>query len=352
MPRNVQMTFRKPAGSPLGLARLGLVALLLACALALVSGARALDNPSAAITLDPVSVNDGAAVVSGSVGRDSAATVQLEINGQPVGVDSSGDFSAVVDLEHEAALVLSTTGTENEKVTIRIPLTALPQSGSVDVLDALNDAGISIDVPPDGFQVVDGQLPVVSGRVLNSDTLSSFTVNGQDVLTLLGPGGSFSIPLTGSDTKQVTFVATDRQGASQTSAFRTTQVTSAIKTKAGMTVSAAGAQGVVVAKIRFDKTKLLTKRRLGVVVTIKDRRGYLIRGAALHLKGMPLRYFATGAGRASFTNRVGQKRFSYLLKKSAFTTSARRLTLVVRADTPRASAKKTARLRLPAVLPT
>ena len=94
MPRNVQMTFRQPAGSPLGLARLGLVALLLACALALVSGARALDNPSAAITLDPVSMNDGAAVVSGSVGRDSAATVQLEINGQPVGVDSSGDFSA------------------------------------------------------------------------------------------------------------------------------------------------------------------------------------------------------------------------------------------------------------------
>ena len=352
MPRSVQMTVRQPAGSPLGLARLGLVALLLACALALVSGARALDNPSAAITLDPVSVNDGSAVVSGSIGRDSAAAAGLEINGQPVGVDDSGDFSAVVDLEHEAALVLSTTGTENEKVTIRIPLTALPQSGSVDVLDALNDAGISIDVPPEGFQVVDGQLPVISGRVLNSDTLSSFTANGKDVLNLLGPGGSFSIPLTGSDTKQVTFVATDRQGVSQTSAFRSTQVTSTIKTKAGTTVSAAGAQGVVVAKIRFDKEKLLTKRRLGVVVTIKDRRGYLIRGAALHLKGTPLRYFAAGAGRASFTNRVGQKRFSYLLKKSAFTTSARRLTLVVRADTPRASVKKTARLRLPAVLPT
>ena len=116
-------------------------------------------------------------------------------------------------------------------------------------------------------------------------------------------------------------MATDRQSVSQTSAFRSTQVTSAIQTKAGTTVSAAGAQGVVVAKIRFDKTKLLTKRRLGVVVTIKDRRGYLIRGAALHLKGMPLRYFAAGADRASFTNRVGQKRFSYLLKKSAFTTS-------------------------------
>jgi hypothetical protein len=79
MPRSVQMTVRQPAGSPLGLARLGLVALLLACALALVSGARALDNPSAAITLDPVSVNDGAAVVSGSVGGRAAPTVQVGI---------------------------------------------------------------------------------------------------------------------------------------------------------------------------------------------------------------------------------------------------------------------------------
>jgi hypothetical protein len=88
MSRSVQMTVRRPAGGTLGLAGLGLVALLLACALALVSGARALGNPSAAITLEPVSVNDGTAVVSGSVGRGSAATAGLEINGQAVGVDS------------------------------------------------------------------------------------------------------------------------------------------------------------------------------------------------------------------------------------------------------------------------
>jgi hypothetical protein len=328
---------------------LAFAAVLLTVALALVDGARAL-HEAPAIALGPISVSDGTAVVTGSVGRDSTAEAHLEINGQPVGVDASGFFSAVVDLDGESFVVLTLVTGGDETITIRIPLTVL-EGGGEDLLDALQDAGITLDVPPEGFQVVDDQPPTASGHVLDQNKLASLRVNDKEALGLLGPDGSFSIPLVGSP-KQVTVEATDRQGVSQTSAFRTTQVTSVIKTKAGKSVSAAGAQGIVIAKIRFDKRNLLAKKSLGVVLTVKDRRGYLVRGAALHLKGMPLRYLANGAKRASFTNRIGQKRFGYLLSKRAFTDRApRRLTLVVRASTTRASTRTTVRFWLPAVLP-
>jgi hypothetical protein len=150
----------------------------------------------------------------------------------------------------------------------------------------------------------------------------------------------------------VTVVATDRSGVSQTSAFRVTQVTTAIKTRAGTSVSAAGAKGVAIARVRFDKRRLVSQKRLGVVVTVKDKRGFLIRGAAVRLKGLPLRFVANGANCAGFTSRLGRATFGYRLHEKAFTGKTRWFTIVVRASTPTASAKKKVMLKLPALLPT
>jgi hypothetical protein len=323
---------------------------LLAVAFSLGSSARAGGPP--ALEIGPISVNDGTAVVTGTVGEDPTAEVDLQVNGENVGIDASGTFHAVVDLDGESFVVLRLASSDGEITAIRIPV-AILGNGVDGVLDDLEQAGVSLEIPPDGFQIVDGQMPVVTGRVLNRDELASLTVNGRDVLSILGQNGGFSTQLLGPPSQNVTVVSTDKKGVSETTSFRMSTVTSTIKTAAGTSVSALGAKGVVIAKIRFDKRQLLSHRRLGIVVQVKDRRGYLIRGAALRLKGMPLRYLANGAMRAGFTNRLGLKRFAYKLQKRAFTDSApRRLTLVVRASTPRAAAKKVAKVRLPLVAST
>ena len=117
----------------------------------------------------------------------------------------------------------------------------------------------------------------------------------------------------------MTVVATDRRGVSQTSTFTTTSVKSTIATRAGTSVSAAGARGIVIAKVALDKRFLTTGKHVRVLVTVKDRRGYLIRGASLRLRALPAKHVANGALRAGFTNRVGKAQFAFRLEASAFT---------------------------------
>ena len=131
-----------------------------------------------------------------------------------------------------------------ELVTIRIPLDVLLQTGGEGVLNDLVDAGISIDVPSEGFRIVDGEMPLVEGRVLNDSNLELLEVNGVDVLGQLGQNGLFSIDsrlvvVVSSSRETVTVVVTDRRGVSQTSTFTATRVKSTIATRAGTSVSAA-----------------------------------------------------------------------------------------------------------------
>ncbi len=318
------------------------------CAIVLAAGARA-DVLGGGIELGPVTVADGTAVVQGTVGGEPDATAKLDVNGKPIGVDASGHFSAVVDLDGTSVVVLTLATGHNEVTTLRIPVTLL-QNGGHGVLDDLQAAGVSLLVPPDGFQNVDGNVPTITGRVLDRSKLASLTVDGREILGLIGPDGLFSTPASGGSSGQLTVVATDHRNVSQTTSYPVTNMTSVIKTRFGKSVSAAGARGIAIAKIRFDRRGILSHERLGVLVTIKDRRGYLVRGAAVRLRGMPARYLANGATRAGFTNRFGVTRFGYLLQKRAFTDRfPRKLTVRVRASTPSAAARKIARARLPLV---
>jgi hypothetical protein len=317
-------------------------------AFALVGGAGAVPH-APALTIGSVTIDGDAAVVTGVVN----AAADLEVNGVLVDVSDSGEFLAVVDLD--ADVVLALAGGHGEAIEIRIPVDVLLAIGGNGILDDLAAAGIEIDMPDGGFQIVDGQMPVVEGRVLDDSTLESLEINGVDVLRGLGQGGVFSIALPGSSTSQperVVVVATDRSGVSQTNRFATTNVTSAITTRAGTSVSAAGAQGVVISRVRLDTRQLAKTKRFGVVVTVKDRRGYLIRGAALRLLATPQRHLATGAVRAGFTSRLGQARFTYRLRSGAVATASKQfLTIATRASTPRASASLQVKLRLPASTP-
>jgi hypothetical protein len=331
--------------STLSVVRLGVVTAFAVIALALVGGAKA-DLSVAPITLDVIAIADDVATVTGSLGD---VTSDLEINGLPVDVDADGDFTTLVDLEKNV-VVVSLLNDLGERTTFRIPVNVLVENDG-GVLDNLLASGVSIDVPIDGFEVIDGQGPIVVGSILSPELLRGVWINDVDVLDHLGPSGAFAVVLpwqSAPAAQQVTVVVVDRRGVSQTSAFRTTSLSSAIRTRAGTSVSAAGARGVRIARIVFDRSQLRPGKTLAVTVTVKDSRGFLVRGAALRLTGTPSRYLAAGAVRAGFTNRAGQARFTYRLHARAFAScGCTRLAVTVRASTIRAATKRTASLRLP-----
>lgn len=325
--------------------RLGLALVLAALAVA-VAGSQQAKAISVPVLIDAVTVEGGVAILTGTV--DAAL---VEVNGQVVQVGENGAFSAPIDLSQNT-VVLEVLKSSNETVTILVPVDVLLATGGKGVLDNLVDAGISVEKPLEGFRVVDGQMPVVNGKVRDRSNLATLEVNGVDALARLGDDGQFSIDLGSShrttSRETVTIVASDRRGVSQTSRFSTTSVKSTIATRAGTSVSASGAKGVVISKIAFDKRLLRSTKHVRVLLTIKDRRGYLIRGAALQLRAMPAKHVANGALRAGFTNRVGKAQFAYRLKASAFKGGL--LTIAARVATPKSTATKNVALRLPAAV--
>ena len=324
--------------------RLGLALVLVALAVA-VAGSQQAEAISVPVLIDAVTVEDGVAFVTGTV--DAAL---VEVNGQVVQIGEDGSFSAPLDLSADA-LVLEILESPDELVTVRVPIDVLLANGGEGILNDLIAAGITIDRPADGFTIVDGEMALVEGRVLNDSNLELLEVNGVNVLSDLGDDGLFSIDLGSSSStsrETVTVVATDRRGVSQTSTFTTTSVKSTIATRAGTSVSAAGARGIVIAKVAFDKRFLRSANHVRVLVTVKDRRGYLIRGASLRLLAMPSKHVANGALRAGFTNRVGKAQFGFRLRTSAFKGGL--LTIATRATTPKSTATRKVALRLPAAV--
>jgi hypothetical protein len=352
MARVSQKAYDRSTPGALTVVRISLAAALLAVALTFVGGAKADLDLFAPLDVNAVTVVDDVLNITGSVGD---ATADLEVNGAPVYVDALGNFIAMVDAEKNA-VVFSLLNDLGEATTITIPVAVLVENGGDGVLNDLVDAGVTLNVPEEGFLIQDGNGPVVSGYILNDGLLESASVNGIDILNDLGPGGGFSLVLPwqatppSSSSSHVTVVIVDHRGVSQASTFRATRVSSAIRTRAGTSVSAAGARGVRIARITFDRSSLKAAKRLHVTVTVKDRRGMLVRGAALRLTGTPSRYLAAGAVRAGFTNRIGKARFTYRLHPRAFANcGCKRLAVTVRASTSRAATKRAASLRLPAL---
>ena len=321
------------------LALLGLVAI----AVAALSGGAQAAKVALPVAIDTVTIQDGVATVTGTV--DDAA--QLEINGQSVDVSDAGDFVTQIDVDAEA-LVLSLPEAGGEAVTISIPIDVLLATGGEGVLNDLADAGITIDVPVGGFTVVDGQWSLVEGNVVDDGLLSGLSVNGVDVLDRVFSTGDFAVqlPWTQSPPGTLTVVATDQSGVSQTTRYRVSRIKSTIRTSAGTSVSAAGARGLVIARLRVDKQKLGTSGRLGVRVTVKDRRGYLVRGAAVRLVATPHKQLTNGSIRAGFTNRLGRAQFTYRVRMSSLAGMPGSLTIVTRAKTPTATATKRVAVRL------
>ena len=325
----------------LGVLLVGSVALVFA-----LGSARG-DTLQPLVSLGPTSVQNGVATVAATVAGEPSTTANVTINGQPVEVNAGGEINARVNLKGQSSLQIGAANPQTgERSTITIPLTSnlLGAGGQVaeNALVPLQQAGISLIRPPDGFQSIDHQALQLAGRVLDSSQLSSLGINGIDVLKLLGPNGSFLVPASGSS-RQVALTATDKQGVSQTNTYPVQQVSSLIKTTAGTSVSAMGARGLRISKIRYVTTGVRASKRIRAVITVRDLRGYLVRDAIIQLGSLkPGR--AKGGTQIKLSSRIGTATFTVRLLPKAF---GKRFYSVTTARTPWAKVRRVTSVALP-----
>lgn len=323
---------------------LAAVSLLSAGLLALAAPPAPADTIGPAVILGPTSVLGGVVTYSGSVGVTNSNAV-VTINGRRVLLDSAGRFAGVINLDGQSSL---TIGVENpvtgRESTTTIPLTTniVAPGGLISptVLDNLERAAVELTEPIGGF--LTGSLPItVGGNVADPGSLSGLTVNGMDVLGSLGSDRTFSIQVPGT-TKEIHLTATDRHGTIQT--FSVPVGTGAADSPAaGQTVAAANAVGLRIAKVRYIVQNVRRTKRLRMVITVRDRRGLLVRGATLNVRSSRANRLVRNP-RVKKTNKVGQAAFLLQARKQAF---GKRLTMITLARVPKATAKKNTSVRLP-----
>jgi hypothetical protein len=295
------------------------------------------DVVSPVVILGPTTVLNGVVTISGTLTAPNPSSAQLTVNGQPLSVNAAGLFSGTVNLGGQSEIVLSVQSpVTGETSTIRIPLTTnLVGPGGVispDALAGLQQAALSLLKPVGGFVSIGDKPIVVSGSVGSKDQLASLSVNGIDALSLLRPTGGFTIPVAGT-TKDISVLMTDKQGVSLKEVERVS---------AG-SVSASEALGVRIASIRYFTKGVKTTKRLRMVVTIKDRRSLLVRGAVVKVRSAKTGKIV-GRAKTKRTNKKGQASFVLRLRPTAF---GKRFVVMTTASTPKAKASKKTSVRLP-----
>ncbi|HEX3686495.1 MAG TPA: hypothetical protein VHU60_02845 [Gaiellaceae bacterium] len=311
--------------------RRGLLAALM-LALVYVSTASTASTPL--LQLGPITVANDAATVAGTLASESS-NATLTINGQPVGLDATGAFAATVPLNGAStlSLVLRQGGTA-QQTTFEVPLTGtlLGPGGVIPagVLDSLEGAGISL-LAPTGTG--NGDPLTVSGGVLDRGNLTSLTVNGKDVLGTLGSDGTFSLQVPGT-TKVITLTATDRNGSSQTIQTPVTIPAS---------VSAKDAVGVRFARIAFFTKSVRKTHRVRMIVTVRDLRGSLVKGATVSVRSLK-RGRLTRVPKSALTGPKGSATIVLPLRAVAF---GRRLIVNTVARTPSAKVSRKNGVRIP-----
>ena len=314
--------------------------LVLVLALVVVPGAAPAAKPL--LRLGPITVLNGTATISGTVAVRSVRTV-VTVNGHRLGLDAAGAFHGIVALDGASALTIAIAelgGTQQTQYVI--PLTgALLGAGGVipgSVLDALEQAGITLLSP---VRDASGSLLTVQGTVLDPSRLASLTVNNVDVLKALQPGGGFVVQLPGT-TSVVTVTAKDTSGTTQQTTTHTATAPF-LPPRAQTTVSAVRAVGLRIAKVRFVRKGSVRTHRLRMIVTVKDRRGLLVRGAKIRVHAAR-RGRLVRQPRAASSGRRGKATFVLRLRRSAY---GKRLVVVTVARTPHAKATRKAAVLVP-----
>jgi hypothetical protein len=133
--------------------------------------------------------------------------------------------------------------------------------------------------------------------------------------------------------KTVRLTVTATNGASQTTTVRVRQVRSVIRIGRQFSVSAFGARGIRISAVTFIYTSVHSGRKLGVAVTVRDRRRYLVRDAVVILQPASGRT-TIGSSAVRMSNRLGRAMFSVPVGSAAL---GHRLYLKVIAQTPRST---------------
>jgi hypothetical protein len=305
-----------------------------ATAIALVFVPRATPANTPILNLGPITVANGTAVLTGSVGSE-ALSDQLTINGQAIGVDAAGNFAAVVNLAGASSVGLTLSDPAgNQQTGFTIPLTLAGPTGIIPggVLDTIEQAGLKLLEP-----VTNGEAVTVGGAVADKSQLAGLTVNGRDVLGALGPDGSFSIEVPGT-TKTVTLSATDTHGVQE-------NVVNSVHTPLSATsVAATQAVGITIASVRYVKKGVLRTHRVRMVVTVKDRQGRLVKGAKIFVYGATKARRLAKRPKASLSGTKGTATVLLRLRSAAF---GKRLSTITIAKTPSAKAQKKSSVSVP-----
>lgn len=340
MNRKVRTIRARPKyASLLALAAAFLVALSLAA-----SSDADLVKPS--VSLGPITVVNGTATIAGSV-KSPAAGTTITVNGAPLGLTAGGQFAGVVNLAGQTKLDIAVRNpVTGETSTTSIPLNSniVGPGGliSPEVLSAIEQAGVTLLKPLEGFGILD-ELPLdVKGGVLDGGKLADLKVNGTDVLDKLNKDGFFTVTVPGT-TKEITVSATDHSGVTHTSSYQVQPASTVVATPLGPSVAAAGAKGLRITAIRHTLKGVKKSRRFRTLVVVKDSRGYLVRGATVlvrpltrkRLRALPKAVKTSKIGRANFVLRPAKKTFG------------KRIILHVSAKTPSAKALRRSFVRIP-----
>jgi hypothetical protein len=283
------------------------------------------------VTLGTITVANGTVAVSGTLGSQEAGS-QVTVNGQPLGVNTSGAFAGTATLNGAEAIDLGISNPATGVAThFQIPVqgqTLIPGS----VIDSLTQAGLSVLQPT----VKPGQPVTVTGSLADGSRLVGLSVDGVDALGQAQQGGSFTVKLPGG-TGQVQVNASGVNG--------TTEVINApvFRPFSTSTVSARDAIGIRIAKIRYIRKGVLRTRRIRMIVTVRDQRGRLIHGATIRItaEGHKL----ARRPRATRSGSRGRATIALQVSRTAF---GRHLVTVTVARTPHAKVQKRSSVRVPA----
>jgi hypothetical protein len=115
-----------------------------------------------------------------------------------------------------------------------------------------------------------------------------------------------------------------------------------LTTPLGTSVAASSAIGLKIAKVRYVAKGVARTKRLRMIVTVKDSRGYLVRGATITVRSRAAGQLVRRS-QAKKSTKVGQASFVLRVKAR---TLGKRLVMVTVGRTPTAKAAKTTSLRL------
>ena len=247
----------------------------------------------------------------------------------------------MISLDGARSLDLTITNSTGQLVDFHVRLDLAGPGGIIPagVVDGVEQAGATLLEPAGGF--VGGKPPTIAGSVADKGQLAALAVNGTDALGLIGSDQSFTLQVPAT-TKEIGLTATDTRGVSETTHYSVLHPSTTTAKPLGTSVAAGSALGLKIAKIRYFTKGVTRTRRLRIVVTVKDSRGYLVRGATIKIRSKAAGRL-TRREQTNATGKTGQAAFVLRVKPQ---TLGKRLVMVTVARTPTAKTAKTTSVRL------